>query len=145
MRCVKLLILILSAKFLITSGVSGLGEARNPFPFEVIDLVIPNQKYELALNVENIPKRTECVAGLVQDKLIMCGGTIPNSEAEYFKDCYVFGQKGPGMELLELRHNFRGNIVRDVGEGSLFKDSQVLLDSRSTEKLGIRGPKATYI
>ena len=104
-------ILILSAKFLITSGVSGLGKARIPFPFEVIDLVIPNEKYELALNVEDIPKRTECVAGLVQDKLIMCGGTIPNSEAEYFKDCYVFDQKGPVMELLELRNNTRGMVL----------------------------------
>ena len=98
-------ILFFSAKFLVTSGI-GQNNKRKPFPFEVIDLAIPNAKCELALNVEDFPKRPESVVGLLQDKVVLCGGRNKQKDADFsgFQlECRIIGQEGSGMELLERR------------------------------------------
>ena len=78
------------SKFLITSGV---GKEDIPYPFEVLDLAVPNLKCELALDVKDIPKQSKCVTGLLQNNLIFGGGSISSKGVgcgtKYFKECYV--------------------------------------------------------
>ena len=99
-------ILFFSAKFLVTSGI-GQNNKRKPFPFEVIDLAIPNAKCELALDVEDFPKRPGSVAALIQDKIVLCGGSSKRQGSAlsgFELECRVIGQEGSAMELLERRY-----------------------------------------
>ena len=102
------------SKFLITSGAD---RKENPCPFEVIDLAVPNLKCELAFDVEDIPKRTGGIGGLIQNNLIIGGGFINTHGVgcgeEFFMECFIIGQKGPGMELLEMRDYSRSIVLGD--------------------------------
>ena len=106
--------LTLSAKFLITSGI-GQNHKRNPFPFEVIDLAIPNVKCELSLN---FPRRPRTVTGVLEEKIIIGGGHVNNrmdcgSGFDDFKDCHVNGQKSSKMKLLETRQHSSSVVLGD--------------------------------
>ena len=102
------------SKFLITSGVD---EKDIPYPFEVIDLAIPNIKCKLALDVKDIPKHTGCVTGRIQNNIVIGGGSINSNGVgcgeEFFKECYIIGQEGPRMDLLEMRESGRSIVLGD--------------------------------
>ena len=134
------------SKFLITFGVD---KNDIPYPFEVIDLAVPNIKCELALDVKDIPKKSWCIAGIVQNNLIIGGGS-GNSygvgyRTEYFKECYIIGQEGPKMELLEVREGSRsvvlGNKIWIVGGKKPLLD----LDLDFWKKMEHEDAKDTYL